>query len=88
VPVGSVVRVTVAMPVELFTVAEARVVPLLTKLTVPLGLAVVTALLTVADSVTLVPGGTGVALLMLLMKVVLVGANATLTVTGVPVLPA
>jgi len=86
--VGSVVSVTVATPVELLTGADAIVVPLLTKLTVPLGLADVTALVTVAVRVTLVPGGTGVALLMLLVKVVVVGASATLTVTAVPVLPA
>ena len=71
------------------TPAEASVVPLLTKFTVPVGVAPVTVASTVAVSVTLVPGATlPVAPLMLLVNVVVVGASVTTMVWIIPELAA
>ena len=79
--------VTVATPVELLRAAEASVVPLLTKFTVPV-FTPVTAESTMPVRVTLVPGATAVALLMLLVNVVVVGASVTVIVWVVPELAA
>jgi hypothetical protein len=88
VPKGNVDVDTEAIPVEVFTTADATTVPLLMKLTAPVGLLDVTAEVTVAVSTTLVPGGTAAALLMLLVKLVAVGASVTTMVCELPALAA
>ena len=70
------------------TAAETNVVPPLTKLTVPVGFAPVTLETTVAARITLVPGATAIALLMLLVYVVVVVASVTAMVWVVPELAA
>ena len=61
---------------------------MLTKFTAPVGFAPVTAESTVAVRVTLVPGATGVALAMLLVNVVVVGARVTAIAWVMPELAA
>jgi hypothetical protein len=81
------VLVNVANPVVL-TGAVPRVVLPVENVTFPEGCAVVTLELTVADSVMLVPGGTGVVLEAVAVKAVVVEASATLTVRAVALLAA
>jgi hypothetical protein len=87
-PVGRVVVVTEATPVDALTAAEASVAPFATKSTVPVGFAVVTADTTVAVKVALVPGETATALVRLVVSVLTVGARVIAIVCVTPELAA
>ena len=86
VPVGKVVVVYVATPP--LTGWVATTTPLAENATVPEGEDDVTEELMVAVSVTLVPGGTGDALVAVEVSVVIVAASDTGTVRATAVLPA